>query len=88
MDVLFYQFQLSGKSGLAFTKDNIEFPVLCILDHTVEFRPVPVSAGIVIIAIDSENLPVAVNCVFNQHTFLILDGCAVILGRHFITILI
>ena len=52
VDVLLYQFQLTGKSGLAFTKDDIEFSGSGIQDQTVKFRPISISTGIIIVTID------------------------------------
>ena len=42
MDILFDKFHFTGKSGLGFTEDYVEFVLLCGIDEFIELRPVSV----------------------------------------------
>ena len=78
MDVLLNQFQFTSKSGLALAKNNIKFSCLCILKQSIEFGPVSIGAGIIIVAIDAVYFPSSIYRIGDEHTFLVLDGCTVV----------
>ena len=78
IDILFYQFQFAGKTGLALAKNDVKLMCFGIVQQTLEFRPIPVRTGVIIIAVNVIYFPALLNGIFQQHGLLILDAVAVI----------
>ncbi len=78
VDVLFHQFQLTGEAGLCLAEDNIEFSCFRVLQQTVELRSASVCTGVVIVAVNTVNLPPLFDGVLHQHCFLILDATGIV----------
>ena len=74
MDVLFYQFHVTGKAGLALTEDDLELLFFRRFNHAVEVRPQTVCAGVVLIAVNVIDVPAALHGVADQQRFLVLDA--------------
>ena len=79
MDVLFHQFHIPGKPGLALTENHLELPLLRRLDHFAKVRSVPVSAGVVLITIDMIDIPASLQRITDQQRFLVLNALRLIL---------
>ena len=45
-----------------------------IVQQTLEFRPIPVRTGVIIIAVNVIYFPALLNGIFQQHGLLILDA--------------
>ena len=74
VDVLLYQFHISGKTRLALAENDLKLLLLGRFDHLVEVRPQAVSAGIVLVAVDMVDVPAALHGVADQQRFLVLDA--------------
>ena len=73
VDVLFHQFHVPGKPGLALAEEDLKLLFLGRLDHPVEVRPQAVGAGVVLIAIDMVDIPPPIHGVVDQQGLLVLD---------------
>ena len=74
MDVLFYQFHVAGKAGLALAEDNLELLFFRRFNHAVEVRPQTVRAGVILIAVNVVDVPPPLYGVADKQRFLILDA--------------
>ena len=73
VDVLFHQFHVPGKPGLALAEEDLKLLFLGRPDHPVEVRPQAVGAGVVLIAIDVVDVPSPIHGVVDQQGLLVLD---------------
>ena len=73
VDVLFYQFHVAGKAGLALAEEDLKLLFLGRPDHPVEVRPQAVGPRVVLIAIDVVDVPSPLHGVVDQQRFLVLD---------------
>ena len=74
VDVLFYQFHVAGKAGLALAEDNLELLFFRRFNHAVEVRPQTVRAGVILIAVNVVDVPPPLYGVTDEQRFLILDA--------------
>ena len=74
VDVLFYQFHVAGKAGLALAEDNLELLFFRRFNHAVEVRPQTVRAGVILIAVNVVDVPPPLYGVADEQRFLILDA--------------
>ena len=77
MYVLFYQLQLPGKAGLGLAQHYAEALCFRIPQEPVEFRPVPVRTGIVVVAVYIVYLPALRVSVLSEQHLLVLYASAV-----------
>lgn len=75
--VLFYQLQLPGKAGLGLAQHYAEALCFRIPQEPVEFRPVPVRTGIVVVAVYIVYLPALRVSVLSEQHLLVLYASAV-----------
>ena len=80
VDILFHQFQFTGKTWLCFAEDNIELVLFCVFQQPLKLRPPPVCTSIIIITVNLINFPPLFFCILHQHCFLILNAARII-GR-------
>lgn len=86
MDVLFNQFHVTGEAGLALAQDDLEFLLLCSLDHAVEVGAVTVHSRKIFITKYGVDVPPVVDGVAGQQGLLVLDAFG--LGLVFVFILL
>ena len=83
-----HQFQLPGKAGLAFAQDDIKATLFGVGNEPPEGGPVPVRAGVVVVAVNIIDRPALAFGILKEHGLLVLDADALVAPAGLIPVLL